>query len=115
MKLTMKGALCALGLTATMSVHADHLTFGIVPQQSATKLASLWTPILSYLSTKSGVELSFATAPDIPTFEKRVLDGEYELLVRQADSNVIKQTALWCFHDSIEAAFLLAKQDQLFG
>ena len=79
MKLTIKHTLCVLGLTATMSVQAENLTFGIVPQQSATKLAALWTPILSYLSNKSGVELSFATAPDIPTFEKRVFDGEYDI------------------------------------
>ena len=58
---------------------AEALTFGIVPQQSASKLARLWTPILQYLSDKSGVELQFSTAKNIPTFEKRLSDGQYDI------------------------------------
>ena len=52
-------------------------TFGIVPQQSATMLARLWGPILLYLGEKSATSLRFHTAPDIPTFEKRVRAGDY--------------------------------------
>jgi phosphonate transport system substrate-binding protein len=55
------------------------LTFGIVPQQSASKLARLWGPILAHLSRDAGIELRFATAPDIPTFEKRLAAGEYDI------------------------------------
>jgi len=55
------------------------LSFGIVPQQSASKLAKSWNPILSYLSQQSGIKIRFATAPDIPTFEKRLTAGEYDL------------------------------------
>lgn len=54
------------------------LSFGVVPQQAASKLATQWVPILEYLGEKSGYRLEFATAPDIPTFEKRVLSGEYD-------------------------------------
>ena len=43
------------------------LAFGIVPQQSAGKLAGLWTPILAYLSRKTGYAIHFKTAKDIPT------------------------------------------------
>ncbi|MGB0734292.1 MAG: phosphate/phosphite/phosphonate ABC transporter substrate-binding protein, partial [Pontibacterium sp.] len=52
---------------------------GIVPQQSAKKLARLWTPISAYISEKAGVKVRFATASNIPTFEKRVLAGEYDI------------------------------------
>ena len=55
------------------------LTFGIVPQQSASELARLWIPVLGALSERSGVGLRFATAPDIPTFEKRLAAGAYDL------------------------------------
>lgn len=55
------------------------LTFGVVPQQSATKLANRWTPILSYLGEKTGYRIDFKTAKDIPTFEKRCATGEYDL------------------------------------
>ncbi len=53
-------------------------TFGIVPQQSASKLARLWGPILAEISNQSGVKLRFATAPDIPAFEARLAAGEYD-------------------------------------
>lgn len=52
--------------------------FGIVPQSSGSKLAQLWTPVLSYLQEKTGIELEFATTRNIPTFEKRLQDGVYD-------------------------------------
>lgn len=60
------------------AVVAKEYTFGIVPQQSAKKLAQLWTPVLQHLSEISGMEVKFATAKDIPTFEKRLAAGEYD-------------------------------------
>lgn len=56
-----------------------HLTFAVVPQQSASQLAKLWTPIVEKLSLISGFKIKFATAPDIPTFEKRLSEGEYDI------------------------------------
>lgn len=58
---------------------ANKFTFGVVPQQSAAKLAEKWTPVLRYLSEKTGYRLDFKTAKDIPTFEKRCATGEYDL------------------------------------
>lgn len=55
------------------------LTFGVVPQQSAARLAALWTPILRHLSDKTGYTFHFKTAPDIPTFEQRLAAGQYDL------------------------------------
>jgi len=60
------------------SAIAKEYTFGIVPQQSAKKLARLWTPVLQHLSHVSGMDIKFATAKDIPTFEKRLAAGEYD-------------------------------------
>lgn len=68
---------CVIGFFS--SVQAQPLTLGIVPQQSAKKLAQLWTPICTYLSEKVGHEIRFSTAHDIPTFEKRVLEGQYDI------------------------------------
>ncbi len=61
------------------TANAATLTFGIVPQQSAKKLARLWTPICNYLSEKTGTTIQFSTAKDIPTFEKRLLKGQYDI------------------------------------
>lgn len=57
---------------------SNEYTFGIVPQQSASKLAKLWGPILAEVSKRSGIRLRFATAKDIPTFEARLAAGEYD-------------------------------------
>lgn len=53
--------------------------FGIVPQQSASKLAAHWVPVLNYISRTSGIELIFKTAKDIPAFEKELANGVYDI------------------------------------
>ena len=64
----------------TTCTHAqESLSFGIVPQQSAAKLAQLWTPIINLLSQQTGLAIRFSTAPDIPTFEKRLTQGAYDI------------------------------------
>jgi len=65
--------------TEEAGVPGQVLTFGVVPQQSASKLAALWAPVLDYLGRSSGLEIKFRTAPDIPEFERRVAAGEYDL------------------------------------
>jgi phosphonate transport system substrate-binding protein len=54
-------------------------TFGVVPQQAASEMAETWLPFLAWLSEKSGVKLRFVTAPDIPSFEKRLGEGAYDI------------------------------------
>lgn len=58
---------------------ADPLVFGIVPQQSAKKLAATWSPMLAELSKKTGFQVIFSTAKDIPTFERRLAEGKYDI------------------------------------
>ncbi|MGC6486918.1 MAG: phosphate/phosphite/phosphonate ABC transporter substrate-binding protein, partial [Planctomycetota bacterium] len=55
------------------------LTLGVVPQQSASKLAAQWGPLLVLVGERAGVDLVFETATDIPTFEQRCRDGDYDL------------------------------------
>lgn len=55
------------------------LSFGVVPQQATSKLAGRWEPILAYLSEKSGIPIRFTTAKYIPTFEKHLAAGLYDL------------------------------------
>ncbi|GEM75241.1 phosphate/phosphite/phosphonate ABC transporter substrate-binding protein [Vibrio sagamiensis] len=55
------------------------LTFGVVPQQSAAKLAEQWQPLLDAWGELANVEFKFATARDIPTFEQRLADGQYDV------------------------------------
>ncbi len=55
-------------------------TFGVVPQQSGSKLSRLWSPILQYLENETGYHLRFATTRNIPTFEKRLSTGKYDIV-----------------------------------
>lgn len=66
-------------LTMPASATEKKLTMGIVPQQSATRLARTWIPFLTELSNQTGVKISFATAKDIPSFEECLAVGAYDL------------------------------------
>lgn len=76
-------AILIVGLLLSRGVRAGdepkHYAFGVVPQQSASKLASIWAPFLRRLGETAGMRISFATAKDIPTFESRLKNGEYDL------------------------------------
>lgn len=54
-------------------------SFGVVPQQSAFKLAQMWTPLLAHIETQTGLRLNFITAKDIPTFEEELTQAKYDL------------------------------------
>lgn len=69
------GLFCVL---ATPSNASETYKFGIVPQQNGSRLSQLWTPILQYLEVKTGYKFEFATARNIPTYEKRLLAGKYD-------------------------------------
>ncbi len=51
-------------------------TFSVVPQQSASKTAKIWGPILKYLGQKTGYRFKLKTAKNIPVFEQRLLNAE---------------------------------------
>ena len=55
------------------------LSFGIVPQQSASRLARVWIPFLNHVSSETGIKVRFATARDIPTFEACLAQGAYDM------------------------------------
>jgi phosphonate transport system substrate-binding protein len=63
---------------AWSAVPEEGYTFGIGPVQSATELAKRWTPIMQYLTEKSGVPLQFKTSKDIPTFQQQMSEGAYD-------------------------------------
>jgi phosphonate transport system substrate-binding protein len=76
--------LAALGflLLQCFSGHAGAesrtLYFGIVPQQSATRLAEIWVPFIERVAAETGLNIRFATTKDIPTFERCLAQGAYE-------------------------------------
>ena len=73
------GGVCAALPVLAQQAAQKPLEFGIVPQQSATRLAEDWGPLLAEISKRSGVALVFRTAPSIPGFEERLSKGDYDL------------------------------------
>lgn len=86
MKRLFVAAVCA-GFTLTSAAQAgsasaqvpEVLTFGIVPQQSASRLARMWGPLLAELSAQTGVTFRFKTTKDIPSFEACLAAGAYDV------------------------------------
>lgn len=76
---SLLAALVFVLLSSALADAAERLRVGIVPQQAAAELARLWTPVLEHIQERSGVQLVFETAKDIPTFEKRLAAGDYDL------------------------------------
>lgn len=66
-------------LSAQAQPQQKSLSFGVVPQQAASRLAEDWGPLLAEVSRRSGVSLVFRTAPNIPAFEERLATGDYDL------------------------------------
>ena len=85
------------------------LSFGIPPQQSATELAKRWTPVLQYLTEKSGVLLELKTAKDIPTFHQQMMEGQYDIAFVNPNSYVAANKA------SGYRAFVKEKDSKSFG
>ena len=94
----------------TMTVQAvQEYSFGIVPQTNGSKLSKLWSPILQYLEDKGELNLRFATARNINTFERRVDSGKYDIVYMSPYHYTL-------FHDSQGYnAFAKAKKKRLKG
>lgn len=81
----MQIKISSFGLLALLWCYANAVpategafSFGIAPQQAVTELAKRWTPVLEYISEKSGVKLNFITAKDIATYQVNMQNGQYD-------------------------------------
>ncbi|QQX81837.1 phosphate/phosphite/phosphonate ABC transporter substrate-binding protein [Shewanella sp. KX20019] len=83
LKIVIASLLLFFAQTSTAEVErhgsTETLVFGVVPQQAASTLARAWGPLLAEVSQNAKLDLRFATAPDIPTFEARLAKGEYDV------------------------------------
>lgn len=53
-------------------------TFAVVPQYDVRTLFSTWVPVMKYLEEATGYHMVLDISPDIPTFEKRFINGVYD-------------------------------------
>lgn len=73
------GVAATPAIAKTSDKSAKTISFGIVPQQSASRLAKVWIPFLNHVAENSGYKINFATARDIPTFEACLAKGAYDI------------------------------------
>ena len=78
-ELLSRRVVAILLLLMSHSAAAESFSVGIVPQHSPKKLAEAWQPLLSYIESETGHTLHFETAKDIPTFEKALSEGKYDI------------------------------------
>ena len=80
LKQTAFFAVTTFVLSTSITSASQEYSFGIVPQSSGSKLSKLWSPMLKYIEKNSNVNLRFATARNISTFEKRLKSGKYDFV-----------------------------------
>ena len=68
-----------LPLSALAAPNTVVVKFGVGPQQSAIELARRWTPIFAYLGKKTGYNIQFTTAKDIPTYQQQTTAGGVDM------------------------------------
>ncbi len=81
-------------------------TFSIVPQQSATKTALIWGPVLKYLEERTGEDFRLVTARDIPAFEQSLREG-------LADFSYMSPYHYTVFHETQGYRALVRARDQV--
>ena len=57
----------------------DPIIMGVAPQQEPTKVYAMWQPMVRYLQREVKHPFSFETAASIEEFQKRVLEGRYDI------------------------------------
>ena len=58
---------------------SQEIILGVVPQQSPLKLSKKWLKITDYLYKETGIKVVFKTERSIPTFEKELYLGNYDI------------------------------------
>lgn len=53
-------------------------TVGVVPQYEPRRITKIWQPVLSAITSKSGLQLTLKASPSIPEFEKQFTAGEFD-------------------------------------
>ena len=74
--LTSAANAACLGEQNTTKVY----TFDVVPQHTATKIYTTWSPLLQRVGQEAGLCFELRVAPSIPEFEQKLLKGEPEFV-----------------------------------
>ena len=76
---TLVLALSAISPVTYADNHDGVFIVGVVPQFEARVLHATWRPILDLLEEKSGYKFKLRGSPSIPTFEKELTEGKFDI------------------------------------
>ncbi len=65
---------------ASSVIASERYSFGVVPQQAASKLVRSWNPVFKHIERQTGIKLLFATKRNISTFENACASGDYDFV-----------------------------------
>lgn len=68
----------AISMTPLSSL-ADVLTVGVFPRSGVEKTVAAFTPLVNHVARQSGLEMRLDVPPDMPSFWKRLISGEYDI------------------------------------
>ena len=57
----------------------EPILLGVAPQQDPARVFTMWQPVVRYLEREVGHAFAFESAPSIEEFQKRVLEGRYDI------------------------------------
>lgn len=81
--MTLKSRLLYTIILATsmtpLSSLADVLTVGVFPRSGVEKTVTAYTPLVEHVARQSGFEMRLDVPPDMPSFWKRLINGEYDI------------------------------------
>lgn len=97
------------------SLYSKTIIFGVVPQQSPQMMYKSWSPITTYLSKETGLDIVFKTEKSIPQFEKEFYSGSYDIAYSNPYHYIIahknaKHNAIARF-DKMIVGILVTKKD----
>lgn len=72
-------AVLGFWVAVSAEASAQSLSFGVMPQRSATLTAQYWNPILNHVSARSGVALELKLDKSAPEHEAKVVRGDFDL------------------------------------
>jgi len=86
-------AVSLIGPFAIPAAEAKEYYFGIVSQQSVSRLANIWLQFTSDLSKESGLNIRFATSKEIPTYEKCLGSGAFDITTAVRAAQVLSKNS----------------------
>lgn len=79
--LRLIASLSMLGGICSSFAAGDVLKFGVFPNLSARVMMETYQPMANYLGNSLGQPVNIESAADFVTFNKRTMDGEYDLVL----------------------------------